>query len=194
MAEAKRLGAEVKEMSPRVRQPLLLLLTETWLAMCSRNSVFDEVMCSWLGMDASELLGGVPWRVKIIRKPKGMGVEFKSLLDCSTSIMLPLELCEGAQSKTVLEYKEDHGAGAAYVVRLTKPWWGSGRHVFGDSYFSSVNTCVALSHVGLFYTGVVKTAVKMLCVQFFQNYEFAGRGSHVAVSAKVKDVSVFAVS
>jgi hypothetical protein len=34
----------------------------------------------------------------------------------------------------------------------------------------------------------------MLCVNFFQKHEFEGRGDHVAVSAKVKGVPVFAVS
>ena len=53
-------------------------------------------MSSWLGLEADYSLNGIPHKTKIKRKPKGVGVELKALIDCKSSIMMRLELCEGA--------------------------------------------------------------------------------------------------
>ena len=49
-------------------------------------------------------------------------------------------------------------AGTAQVLRLTKPWHGTGRAVYADSAFASVTTAIACRQKGLHFTGLVKTA------------------------------------
>lgn len=46
----------------------------------------------------------------------------------------------------------------AVTLRLVKKWFGTGRIVYGDSFFASVSTAVALRNFGLFFIGIVKTA------------------------------------
>ena len=58
--------------------------------------LLDEIMSSWLGLEADYSLNDIPHKTKIKQKPKGVGVELKALIDYKSSIMMRLELCEGA--------------------------------------------------------------------------------------------------
>eukprot|EP00731_Ephydatia_muelleri_P001846 Em0001g1846a len=45
--------------------------------------LLDEIMSSWLGLEADYSLNGIPHKTKIKRKPKGVRVELKALIDYS---------------------------------------------------------------------------------------------------------------
>ena len=90
-------------------------------------------------------------------RPKGVGVELKTLIDLDSSIILCLELCRGALRQTSKEY-EKHGT--AVMLRMTAPWHGKAHTVIADSAFSSVKSAVALkqSSTYSYFIGIVKTA------------------------------------
>jgi len=55
----------------------------------------DESMSMWLGQDGDWTVEGMPHVTKIIRKPRGVGAEFKNVCDGDTGIMMRLELQKG---------------------------------------------------------------------------------------------------
>ena len=101
---------------------------------------------------------GLSGKKKIPRKPRPVGIEIKNLCDGKTKINLLLEKCERKEEMHLKEYHEQFGATTACVLRLTKPYHGTGRTVFGDSWFGSFKSCEALDQVGLHSTFIVKTA------------------------------------
>ena len=75
----------------------------------------------------------------IERKPKGVGCELKNCADADTKIILQLEIQEGAAIMAAKEYVAEYMlAGTAQLLRLTKPWHGSGRAISADSAFATV--------------------------------------------------------
>ena len=124
----------------------------------------DESMCAWRGKDGNFYSDGLPHVTKIIRKPKGVGTEFKSIADGKSRVLLGLETVKGC-------YEEDEdgnvcviddeqfsvGAGTGWLLRLTKPWHGTQRRVGGDSGFGSAEGAVALYSVGLYCSLNIKT-------------------------------------
>lgn len=95
---------------------------------------------------------------KIKRKPRPIGVEIKNLCDSKTMINLVLEKNESKERMAQKDHHADLGATTACTLRLTKRYHGSGRTVYGDSWFGSVKTCKELMDVGLYSTLIVKTA------------------------------------
>eukprot|EP00731_Ephydatia_muelleri_P006322 Em0003g570a len=156
--------------------------------------LIDEIMSPWLGLDADYAMNGVPHRTKIERKPKGIGVELKAVCDCMSSIMMQLEICEGALRQSQKKYEDQYGSGTAVTLRMTSSWHGKAHIVVGDSAFSSVATAVALKQNGTYFVGIVKTASKMYPKQFMQTHHFEELGAHIALSATVQCNKVFAVS
>ena len=69
--------------------------------------------------------------------------------------------------------------GTAQLLRLTKPWHGSGRAVSADSAFASVATAVACRKNGLHFTGLVKTATRMYPKQYIDEVEFQEIGDDI---------------
>jgi hypothetical protein len=105
----------------------------------------DESMEKWLGR-----VNRMPGRRKIPRKPVPVGQEHKDTADGQTNIMVRLEISEEAERERVKPFVRDLGVTAACVVRLTEPWWRSGRTVIADSWFGSPKSCLALMNRGLF--------------------------------------------
>ena len=155
--------------------------------------LLDEIMSSWLGLEADYSLNGIPHKTKIKRKPKGVGVALKALIDCKSSIMMRLELCEGALRQCSKLYEQEDGSGTAVTLRMSAPWHGKAHIVIADSAFSSVATAVALKQHGTYFIGIVKTAHKMYPKQFMGTHDFSKRGDHVALSANVQGHQLFAV-
>ena len=91
-----------------------------------------------------------------------MGCELKNSADADTKIVLQLEIQEGAEVMNTKEYMSEYKlAGTALLLRLNKPWHGSGRAISTDSAFASVTTAVACRKNGMHFTGLVKTATRM---------------------------------
>lgn len=115
-------------------------------------------MSFWSGSEAKNNLKGLPHSTKIISKPKGVGTELKSLVDCDTGIMLRLDIVEGKERQKLKQYHKEGAATTAQVLRLAEPYFTSERTVVADSYFSSVNTLKSLAVNGMYFMGCVKTA------------------------------------
>jgi len=56
------------------------------------------------GVDGKYHLHGMPHVTKIVRKPKGVGLELKALADCESGIMLRLEIQKGKAAMASKEY------------------------------------------------------------------------------------------
>ncbi len=86
-----------------------------------------------------------------MRKPRGIGLEFTSIADGQSGILLGLEPMEGKERQRSKEFTAIYGAGAAQVMRLAKPWQGSGRVIIADAAFASRRTAVGChKELGLF--------------------------------------------
>jgi hypothetical protein len=88
----------------------------------------------------------------------------------------------------------DQPSGTACLLRLCKPWFGSGRTVLGDSAFASVNSAVTLSGKGLFFSGPVKTATTLFPMPYFNALPSATRGSHVTLTSTHNGVKLIATA
>lgn len=105
----------------------------------------DESMNSWLGEKNK-----IPGRRKIPRKPHPVGQEWKTIADSSTNIIIQLEPCEDKEIEKNKQFVSEYGSTAAYVLRLARPWFGSGRTIVGDSWFGSPKVCLLLMQNGLY--------------------------------------------
>ena len=152
----------------------------------------DESVSEWRGRDHKHL-NGCPHVTRIARKPKGVGVEIKNLADVETGIMLRLELVEKKASMNKKEYTAEYGSGTAYLLRLAKPFKGSGRAVNADSAFASVKSAVALRKVlGLSFAGMVKTAHRKYPKKYMEEATVEDRGDHIAAVAEEEGVKLMA--
>jgi hypothetical protein len=107
----------------------------------------DECMSMWKGLDG-KIAGifGLPHKTKIARKPEGVGAEMKTLACVETGLIIKADLMEGVERNAQKNYA-DQGAGTGTSLRLTEAYHRSGRVLIGDSWFASVQTCVALFQV-----------------------------------------------
>lgn len=112
---------------------------------------------------------GLPHATKIARKPEGVGVEIRNLIDCDSEILLQLDIQECKESMALKPFfVETSGRGStAGVLRLVSRWFGSGRTIYGDSAFASVLTACWLLLKGLHFMGLVKTGHKFFPKQYF---------------------------
>jgi len=132
----------------------------------------DECMSKWEGKESKYDPHGHPSVMKIARKPKGVGSEFKSLADGETGVLLRLDPKE-AKSVMNLKPYASLGAGTAAPLRLTKHLWGSKRCLVGDSAFASLKLSKELRDKGIYFHGIVKTAhtgyPKKWCEEWLDN-------------------------
>jgi hypothetical protein len=154
----------------------------------------DEKMSSYRPRKGSYLNDGIPHLTKIIRKPKPVGTELKDLTDASSRVTLQLEIQEGKVAMAAKEFAGEHSAGTALLLRLTKPWWNTDRHVFGDSAFASVAATVALKAHGLEFTGLVKTAHRMFPQKVLNQLPLPSKGDHAVMTATHLDTHMLAVT
>jgi hypothetical protein len=152
-----------------------------------RNIVVDECMSSWKGEEMVLAHESVMHVTKIQRKPKGVGVEFKSCADGGSHVLLQLEIQKSKLANQNKRFAAEYPFHVAVVLRLVAHWFGTGRRIIADAAFSSLATCTALLLNGLFYLGIVKTATKGYPVQFCKNWEGQNpvRGDHRSISTTV---------
>lgn len=144
----------------------------------------DESMGAWRGMALTlqNLVFGLPHCTKIRRKPQGIGTEYKNLACGQTKIMLRLEIQEGKEIMRAKEFAATYGAGTSTLLRLTHPYAASERTVVADSAFASFKTAEALlTHRGLYFIGLVKTATKQFPKAWLQNHTMINRGEHAVL-------------
>ena len=90
------------------------------------------------------------------RKPTPLGFQAKTLCDGSTGIIINAELVEGKETDRQKEFVNEYGHCTAVTLRMTKPYWGSGRVLIGDSFFGSFKAAVLLKQRGIYMVGNVK--------------------------------------
>lgn len=157
--------------------------------------VVDESIFEWKGKDQRYGIDGCPHVTKIIRKPKGVGMEAKNLACCDTGIMLAMEMMAPKEEMRQREYCARYGSGTALLLRLTESLRGTGRVVVADSAFASVKSACALkTHLGLYFQGLVKTAHRMFPKKYLQTVEIPERGGHVVLTSKILNVELRAVA
>jgi hypothetical protein len=147
--------------------------------------VVDECMSAWKCRESKYTVEGIPHKTKIIRKPEGKGAELKSIADGETG--LGLELVEGKHIQQTKQYSVEFGEGTAVVLRFAQNYQSSGRTIVADSAFASVKTLNELEKkMGLFFTGIVKTASKEFPKEHLKKWYEEGqpRGEHVVYSSK----------
>lgn len=145
-----------------------------------RLLTIDESFSFWSGADAKTSVGGLPHKSFQKDKPRGVGILFRTLACGTSSVVLQLEVQEGKQAMQLKEfqvresknedaaYRAEKDAGRIYIytvalcLRMTRPFWGTGRIVIMDSFFGSVATIQALLVVaGLYAIGIVKQGYSM---------------------------------
>jgi hypothetical protein len=116
----------------------------------------DESMLLWLGK--VYLMDG--WVVHP-RKPDPKGFEFKTVCDVLSSILMRMELCCSEENKYIRQkefFSYTQSLRNAQIMRMCKPWFGTGRTVTADSGFGSPAAVALLRENGLFSNMMIKKA------------------------------------
>ena len=157
--------------------------------------VADESMLPWHGNAGS---GGVPHLSFIKRKPHPLGVEVKTVCDCSTGVMMYCDLQEGKIRMQRKHYADKFPHTTACTARL---FFKMGmnetgirnrihRIVYADSWFAGRTTARALmAELGLHFTGPVKTSTRgfpMDALRWAVSEE--ERGGHVVFHNEEEDL------
>ena len=152
----------------------------------------DESFSWWDGADAGIRVEGMPHVTKLKEKPRGIGLMIKNV--CESETMLTIELVADKDEMARREFTVELGSGTAYLLRLTKSQWGSGRIVVADSAFASVKSAVELKRKGLYFIGHVKTAHRKCPKKFMKEREYRRRGDHCVATSTVDGVPLRCVA
>ena len=118
----------------------------------------DECTSAWRGKNARHRAAGAPGITMQKGKPEPVGLQFWNASDCSTGILLNLELNEGKLRNAQKDYRDRFPVQQALVLRLTQSYHGSLRQIYADSYFSSVSTAITCQQYGMHFSGIIKVA------------------------------------
>lgn len=83
--------------------------------------------------------------------------------------MLRIEVCEGKDAHQAHKWHNEYGHTTSTTLRVTEPWHGSSRVVYGDSWFAGVKTAEAMLSHGLHFIGDVKTNTKRFCSEALEH-------------------------
>ena len=123
----------------------------------------DELMSAWRGEVGVGSIKKCPFRSFVKRKPEPLGTELKSTADALSGTILHVEICEGKTRHKEQTWYDEYGHTTATTLRITEPWHGSDRVVFGDSWFAGVKCAEAMMNEGLHFMGDVKTNTRRFC-------------------------------
>jgi len=132
---------------------------------------------------------GMPGKVSIKRKPKGIGIEVKAIADASSNIIMNIEIQEGKELMKNKEYCKQYGAGTSQCLRMTSNWINTLRILVGDAAFGSVKTLKTLKLLrGLYFIGSVKTAHTGFPKDYFITWYnkldlMVNRGEHILLKS-----------
>ena len=101
------------------------------------TQTLDESMSSY--QPRKDKRGGLPNISFILRKPKPLGTEFKTMCDADTGVMMWVEVQEGRTAMRQKTYSRELGTTCATVVRaMESSAIQPGTTLLGDSWFASV--------------------------------------------------------
>ncbi|CAG8764939.1 9436_t:CDS:2, partial [Ambispora leptoticha] len=98
----------------------------------------------------SEAIIPGPFQRKIPRKPHPIGCEFKAVADTRTNLFLQLDPVEPPIYANKKKFSDQYSPTIATMLRLTEPWFNSGRTIIADSWFGTVAACVTLYKHGFY--------------------------------------------
>jgi Transposase IS4 len=108
----------------------------------------DESISRWYGLPGSWIEVGLPPYVPIDRNPEN-GCELQNSTCGQSGVMLQLKLVVSAEDDAASVTDDaEMFHGTRVLAELVSPWAGSGRLVFADSYFSSVQAAELLLVMG----------------------------------------------
>lgn len=157
----------------------------------------DESMSAWTGRGFKGAMdykpGFCPHKSWVPQKPEPDGVEYKTACCAVSGVMIAAETEEGKQQMKQKRFVGQHQHHTAVSLRLVEKLFGSGCVIVGDSWFSSVNTAVAMKENGLFYVGNVKTATSMFPKVALLDHTPVQHGEAIIYQTVFKGVTLYAV-
>ena len=147
----------------------------------------DESMCAWRGKQGLNNPFKIPALSWVPRKPEPLGAELKTTACALSGLLLYVEICKGkaTHSKQKFFEKVEQPHTTATTMRLVEDWFGTERAVYGDSWFASVKTAVALLRNGLHFVGDVKTNHALFPKAELEQHTSEERGAWAVYSSKV---------
>ena len=146
----------------------------------SGSLVVDESFGSWVSQKPDDMPDALPHTQKIIRKPKGVGTEFKNLADGVIGVMMRLEIQEKKADMADKDWSA-LPAGTAWLLQLCEPYFGSHRIIRADSAFTSTTAAIELGKRGLFLQGIVKGATKEYPAKYLDTFQYEKGDYHVVL-------------
>ncbi|KAJ8651861.1 hypothetical protein O0I10_012554 [Lichtheimia ornata] len=128
--------------------------------------------------------------IKNKSKPHPIGQEYKTIADAQTKITLRLDISEKDDSNKKFS---DHGKVPGCMLRLSEPWFASGRTIIADSYFGSPASAATLYQRGLYSILAIKKRrywPKNVPKDLLDNLPESS-GSHVCKVGEVDEVRMF---
>jgi hypothetical protein len=150
----------------------------------------DEMMMAWRGKKGN---GGIPHLSLVERKPIPLGTEIKCVCEGTFGIAMFLEIQTGKITMARKKWCRQYKATTACTVRLldkmgVKERLGDNkkRCVYGDSWFASVETALALrQELGMEFTGPIKTAHKYFPIEAMRfTLSEMRRGEHIVFQCR----------
>ena len=148
-----------------------------------RVLTIDETMNQWVGK-----VSRMPNVKKIISKPHPVGQEFKTVADASTNIIIRLDISE--KNFQVKKFG-DQGAVISTVLRLSEPWFATGRTILADSWFGSPSCAAVLHQYGLYSIMAMKKRShwpRLVPRDLHMKLEGEPVGTSISLVSIVKDV------
>ena len=109
-------------------------------------------MLAWMGKH-------MPRWIIVPQKPKPQGLEWKTLYDAETKLLLNIDIQEGKLRNTAKEFNDMHKHSTECTLHVLKPWFGFERTLIVDNWFGSITTGIAVYYVvGCYCILNVKTA------------------------------------
>ena len=146
----------------------------------------DESMCAWRGAEGLRSLLKIPKKSWVPRKPEPLGAELKTTGDALSGLLLHVEIQEGAKQHNKHEFFAEQGHTTATTLRISKPWFGSKRVVYGDSWFAGVKTAIQMLERGLHFMGDVKTNTKGFPTDALEEATSEERGAWAVFETEVE--------
>lgn len=119
----------------------------------------------------------------IERKPEN-GCEMKTSSCGRSGIMTRIEITRGKELSENLPFEECYNHSTSGTFRLVQPWLEPNRVVCADSWFSSVETAIALLQRQTKYIGAIKTATKEYPITELEVCLLSGRGAKAGLVSR----------
>ena len=146
----------------------------------------DETTIAWRGLAGLAYAPSRPPTICWIpRKPEPLCVELKTIADSLSTVMLKIEIQKGKEAHKLEKYFVEYGHTTACTLRLCEEWFGTGRVIYGDSWFASVKTAKALLERGLYFMGDIKTAHKFFPMRTLREMCGEERGAWFTITSTI---------